>query len=43
MRYPIEAAIRHFRKWIRSDYMPIGKKILTLEYIKAGTVGRAPR
>lgn len=43
MRYPIQAAVRHFRKWIRNGCRPIGKKILPLEFIEAGTVGRAPR
>ena len=43
MRYPIDAAVRHFRKWIRSGCRPIGKKKLPLEYIEAGTVTRAPR
>lgn len=43
MRYPIDAAVRHFRKWIRCGCRPIGKKILPLETIEAGTVARAPR
>jgi hypothetical protein len=43
MRYPIDAAVWHFRKWIRSGCRPVGKKTLPLETIEAGTVTRAPR
>jgi DNA-binding LacI/PurR family transcriptional regulator len=43
MRYPIDAAVRHFRKWIRGGCVSIGKKTLPLETIEAGTVARAPR
>jgi len=43
MRYPIEAAVRHFRKWIRNGCRAIGKRTLPLEYIEAGTVGPARR
>lgn len=41
MRYPIEAAVRHFRKWIRNGCRAIGKRTLPLEYIEAGTLGAA--
>lgn len=43
MRYPIDAAVRHFRRWIRSGCRPIGKKTLPLEYIEAGSVCPPPR
>lgn len=43
MRFPVEAAAKYFRKWIRSGCLPMGMKYFALECIEAQTVASAPR
>lgn len=38
MRFPIEAAARFFKSWIRGGCRPMGMKYFELELIEAGTV-----
>lgn len=41
MRFPVAAAARYFKKWIRSGCKPLGMKFLTLDFVDAGTVAAA--
>jgi hypothetical protein len=43
MRFPIEAAAKYFRKWIRGGCRPMGMKYFQLECIEAGSVTQPPK
>lgn len=43
MRYPIEAATKYFKKWIRSGCKPMGMKFFPLDCIEAGSVAGPSR
>lgn len=43
MRFPVTAAARYFKKWIRSGCKPLGMKFLPLDYVDAGSVAAARR
>jgi hypothetical protein len=38
MRFPVDAAARYFKKWLRSGCKPLGMKFLPLDFVDAGSV-----